>query len=111
MEKQLVSVIMPCYNMEHFVSDTITSVLRQTYSHWELLIVDDTSTDGTVAIIKELCSNDDRIRFIVKPQHTGIADTRNQCIHITTIGVYFPIVYAAQYMTIRPCITYYATSI
>lgn len=82
MEKQLVSVIMPCYNMEHFVSDTITSVLRQTYSHWELLIVDDASTDGTVAIIKELCSNDDRIRFIVKPQHTGIADTRNQCIHM-----------------------------
>lgn len=83
MEAQpLVSVIMPCYNMEKYVADSIASVVRQTYPHWELLIVDDASTDGTVEIAKNLCNNDDRIHFEVKAKHSGIADTRNQCIQM-----------------------------
>lgn len=83
MEAQpLVSVIMPCYNMEKYVADSIASVVRQTYPHWELLIVDDASTDGTVEIVKNLCNNDDRIHFEVKAKHSGIADTRNLCIQM-----------------------------
>ncbi len=81
MENQpLVSVIMPCYNMEKFIAYTIESVQRQTYPHWELLIVDDTSTDRTAEIVKSHQNQDDRIHFIVKPKHSGIADTRNQCL-------------------------------
>lgn len=81
MEKQpLVSVIVPCYNMERFISDTIDSVVRQTYPHWELLIVDDASTDGTVGVVQKHCAQDNRIQLVVKPQHSGIADTRNQCL-------------------------------
>lgn len=81
MESQpLVSVIMPCYNMEKYITATIHSVQRQTYPHWELLIVDDASTDGTVGIVQDFCSQDDRIQFVIKPKHSGIADTRNQCI-------------------------------
>ena len=81
MENQpLVSVIMPCYNMERFIAYTIESVQRQTYPHWELLIVDDASTDGTVDIIQSHCAQDERIHLIVKPKHSGIADSRNQCI-------------------------------
>ena len=76
----LVSVIMPCYNMERFISETIASVQRQTYPHWELLIVDDASTDRTADMVKNLQNQDERIRFFVKPQHSGIADTRNQCL-------------------------------
>jgi len=76
----LVSVIVPCYNMERFISDTIDSVRRQTYPHWELLIVDDASTDGTVGIVQKHCAQDNRIQLVVKPQHSGIADTRNQCL-------------------------------
>lgn len=79
-QKPLVSVIMPCYNMERFISDTIDSVRRQTYPHWELLIVDDASTDGTVGIVKKHCAQEERIQLVVKPIHSGIADTRNQCI-------------------------------
>ena len=83
MEAQpLVSVIMPCYNMEKYVADSIASVVRQTYPPWELLIVDDASTDGTVEIAKNLCNNDDRIHFEVKAKHSGIADTRNLCIQM-----------------------------
>lgn len=81
MENQpLVSVIVPCYNMERFISDTIDSVRRQTYPHWELLITDDASTDGTVGIVQKQCAQEDRIHFVVKPKHSGIADTRNQCL-------------------------------
>ena len=83
MESQpLVSVIMPCYNMESYVADSIASVQQQTYPHWELLIVDDASTDKTVEIVKTLAGQDEKIRFVVKPQHSGIADTRNQCIEM-----------------------------
>lgn len=81
MESQpLVSVIMPCYNMENYISETIASVQRQTYPHWELLIVDDASNDRTAEIIQNLCQQDHRIAFFVKHNHSGIADTRNQCL-------------------------------
>lgn len=83
MESQpLVSVIMPCYNMERFIADTIQSVLRQTFTFWELCVVDDASTDGTAEIIKSLQNQDNKIRFTSKPKHSGIADTRNQCIRM-----------------------------
>ena len=82
MENQpLVSVIMPCYNMASYISDSIQSVQRQTYPYWELLIVDDASTDETVNIITSYAQSDTRIRFAIK-KHSGIADTRNQCIQM-----------------------------
>lgn len=81
MENQpFVSVIMPCYNMERFITSTIESVQRQTYPFWELLIVDDASTDKTAEIVKNIQNQDDRIHFIIKTEHSGIADTRNQCL-------------------------------
>lgn len=76
----LVSVIMPCYNMERFIADTINSVIHQTFADWELLIVDDASTDGTVAIVQSLAEQDDRINFSANSEHAGIAPTRNSCI-------------------------------
>lgn len=81
MESQpLVSVIMPCYNMQRFIVESIHSVMQQTYENWELLIVDDASTDGTTACIKDFCQFDNRIHLQVKPKHSGIADSRNQCL-------------------------------
>lgn len=78
----LVSVIMPCYNMASYVSDSIKSVIAQTYPHWELLIVDDASTDTTVNIIESFSQTDSRIKFAIKKHNSGIADTRNQCIQM-----------------------------
>lgn len=81
MEHQpLVSVIMPCYNMEQFVSESIHSVTKQTYTNWELLIVDDASTDGTVEKVENICRQEKRIRLEVMPKHSGIAYSRNRCI-------------------------------
>lgn len=84
MESQpLVSVIMPCYNMASYISDSIKSVVAQTYPYWELLIVDDASTDKTVNIIETYAQSDARIRFAIKKHNSGIADTRNQCIRMS----------------------------
>lgn len=83
MESQpLISVIMPCYNMASYVADSIKSVIAQTYPHWELLIVDDASTDETVRIIESYVQTDSRIQLAIKTQNSGIADTRNQCIQM-----------------------------
>jgi teichuronic acid biosynthesis glycosyltransferase TuaG len=49
----LVSIIVPVYNAEKFITDTIKTVIDQTYENWELLLVDDCSTDKSVKIIKE----------------------------------------------------------
>lgn len=66
--------------MERFITETIHSVIRQTYSDWELLIVDDASIDGTVALVQNIAEQDDRIRYFVNAEHAGIAPTRNRCI-------------------------------
>ena len=49
----LVSIIMPTYNAEKYIKDTIASVIAQTYTNWEMIIVDDSSNDNTNEIIKE----------------------------------------------------------
>ena len=76
----MVSVIMPCYNMERYIAESIMSVRQQTDPHWELLIVDDASTDGTEAVIESHCQQDNRIHFTKKINHSGIADSRNLCL-------------------------------
>lgn len=60
--QELVSVIMPVHNAEKYLDESIGSVLRQTYPHWELLIVDDCSTDKSPAIIAGYATQDSRIR-------------------------------------------------
>lgn len=81
MEAQpLVSVIMPSYNAEKYIAESIESVLHQTYANWELVITDDCSTDRTTDIVKSYCQQDQRIDFVVAERHSGIAGTRNQSI-------------------------------
>lgn len=60
----LVSVIMPAYNASAFIETSIESVLAQTYSQWELIVVDDGSTDDTAIIVKRLANKDARIHYI-----------------------------------------------
>lgn len=73
--KGLVSIIMPSYNSEKYIKDSIESVLKQTYPFWELLIVDDCSTDNTVDIIKSF--KDERIKLFQNEVNSGAAISRN----------------------------------
>ena len=82
-ELPLVSIIMPCYNMESFIGEAIDSVRQQTYPHWEMLIVDDASSDRTKEIVQRYCVQDSRVQFTAKDRHSGIADSRNQAIQMS----------------------------
>jgi len=66
MNLPLVSIITPTYNHEKYITDCIHSVQLQTYSNWEMLVVDDGSTDSTLLIAKELAANDPRIKVFTQ---------------------------------------------
>ena len=74
---ELVSIVMPNYNSERFLPQTIESVLNQTYTNWELLIVDDCSTDGSVALIKGYAEKDERVKLFQNEINRGAAYARN----------------------------------
>jgi len=76
--KELVSIIMPTYNCGRFIGESISSVLAQTYTQWELIIVDDLSTDDTDAIVR--CHTDKRIRYMRNERNMGAAMTRNRAL-------------------------------
>ena len=75
----LVSVIMPSYNTAKYISESIESVLKQTYTNWELIIVDDCSTDNTDEVIATFLG-DDRIRYIKNEKNSGAAVSRNRAL-------------------------------
>ncbi len=74
----LVSIVLPTYNRAHLLPRSIDSVLAQTYSEWELLIVDDRSTDGTQDVVHEYVNRDRRIRYVANTHKQGCAGARNQ---------------------------------
>ena len=78
----LVSIITPNYNSEKFIKDTIESVLNQTYSNWELIIIDDVSTDNSFDIAKEYEKKDKRIKAIRLSKNSGAAIARNRGIEV-----------------------------
>ena len=72
---ELVSIIMPSYNTAKYIGNSIKSIIEQTHKNWELLIVDDCSTDNTEEIVASY--NDERIFFIKKNKNSGAAESRN----------------------------------
>lgn len=76
MENALVSVIIPTFNSEKYISDTIVSVQNQTYQNWEIILVDDASTDQTQTIITTFLT-DKRIQFYPLKKNSGTGVTRN----------------------------------
>lgn len=75
--ESLVSIITPTYNSEAFILQTIRSVQNQTYKNWELIIVDDCSTDETVKLIIQEAQKDNRITLIKLNENSGPAKARN----------------------------------
>ncbi len=82
-----VSVIMPAYNVEPYIGDAIRSALAQTYSDFELIVVDDGSKDGTAEVVKALARQDSRIQ-LVQQANRGLAGARNSALRAAR-GAYF----------------------
>lgn len=76
MQENLISIVIPVYNAEKFIEETVASVLNQTRQEWELLLVDDGSTDGSGALIDQLAEKDERIR-VFHLEGGGAAEARN----------------------------------
>lgn len=80
---ELVSIIMPSYNTAQYIGNSIQSVLMQTYTNWELIIVDDCSEDETDAVVNPFLS-DARIRYIKNESRCGAAVSRNRALKEAT---------------------------
>lgn len=83
----LVSVIMPAYNAERHIADSIRSVRAQTYSDWELIVVDDGSTDKTAEVVRQMAASDAHIKYLFqenggqgKARNTAIRNSRGRLI-------------------------------
>ena len=81
-DSELVSIIMPTYNCGAFIGETIASVQAQTHSHWELLVVDDCSTDDTAEVVAALAENDPRIHYVRLETNSGAAVARNRAMEL-----------------------------
>ncbi len=77
---ELVSIITPSYNSAKYIAETIQSVQNQTYTNWEMIIVDDCSSDNTEQVINEIQQTDSRIRFFKLDQNSGSGVARNKGI-------------------------------
>lgn len=77
--QDLVSIIMPSYNTANYISKSINSVMNQSYKNWELIIVDDCSTDSTDEIVKKFLK-DKRIRYFKNDKNSGAAISRNKAL-------------------------------
>jgi len=67
MSEPLVSIIIPTYNRAHLIGETLDSVLAQTYTHWECIVVDDGSSDSTSEILETYCKQDSRFQYHHRP--------------------------------------------
>lgn len=76
-DKPLVSIIMPAYNGGAYIEDAVKSVILQSYTNWELLIIDDQSSDNSLDIAYSFSKTDERIRVIALKKNSGVANARN----------------------------------
>ena len=88
MTEPLISVLVPIYNVENFLARCIESILNQTYKNLEIVLLDDSSTDGSYEIAKKYASIDDRIKLLRKENEANLALTRNYLLNNYT-GEYF----------------------
>lgn len=83
----LVSIITPAWNSEKYIYETIKSVQLQTYKHWEMLIVDDNSTDNTINIVEKISKFDPRIKLLKQTENKGPGAARTLAM-LSSIGRY-----------------------
>ena len=82
LDSDLVSIIMPTYNCGAFIAETIATVQAQTHPRWELIVVDDCSTDDTTEVVGALAKDDPRIRYVRLETNSGAAMARNRAMEL-----------------------------
>ena len=80
--EEMVSIVMPAYCASALISESIESVINQSYTNWELIVVDDCSKDNTVDVVKKHKKYDKRIRLIEVKTNAGPANARNRALEI-----------------------------
>ena len=80
--KGLVSIITPTYNCGRFIGETIESVQKQTYTNWEMIIVDDCSTDDTKNVVEKYQEQDERIKYHCLTENSGAAVARTKAMDL-----------------------------
>ena len=76
MKQPLVSIIVSCYNQAHCITNTLESIVAQTYTNWECIIVDDGSKDTSADVIKEFIKDDTRFTYLFQ-NNQGVSRARN----------------------------------
>ncbi|GGD22755.1 glycosyltransferase family 2 protein [Flavobacterium orientale] len=80
--ESLVSIVTPTFNSAKYIAETIQSVQNQTYKNWEMIIVDDGSTDETISIIQKIQNEEPRVQLVIQSKNVGPAITRNKGIEL-----------------------------
>ena len=83
MQKDLISVVVPCYNMSHYLKDCFESLDNQTYKNFEVIFVNDGSTDDTLQLLKQYCKNKTNCQ-LVDQQNAGLSGARNSGLKLAT---------------------------
>ena len=81
-ENPLIAVIMPAYNAEAYIEEAITSVMNQSVTDWELIVIDDCSQDQTQSIVKAISERDSRVKLLINEKNSGAAVSRNKGLEI-----------------------------
>ncbi len=82
MSEKLVSIITPTYNCAEFIARTLDTVIAQTYKNWEMIIVDDCSSDNTKEIVEEYIKKDSRIKYHLLEENSGAAVARTTAMNL-----------------------------
>ena len=78
-----ISVIIPVFNVENYIRESLDSLLNQTYSNWEAIVVDDGSTDSSPKILSEYANQDQRI-VVIRQENSGVSSARNTALRKLT---------------------------
>lgn len=84
----LVSILIPVYNRENLVGETIESAINQTYKNIEIIIVDNCSTDNTWQVLQDYAQKDNRIRIFQNPENIGLVRNWERCIDVANNRYY-----------------------
>ncbi|MGG0657023.1 glycosyltransferase family 2 protein [Rummeliibacillus pycnus] len=82
--ENIISIITPSYNSSEFIGETIESVIKQTYPNWEMIIVDDCSTDNTKEVVEKYIQQDNRIKYYLLKNNSGAAIARTKAMELAT---------------------------